>query len=55
MLLAFGLGRWFGGVLFQVSSTDPVTFTLAPAILVASALLASWLPARRGSQTRPLS
>jgi predicted permease len=54
MLLAFGLGRLFGGVLFQVSPTDPVTFTLAPAVLVSCALLASWLPARRAARLDPL-
>ena len=54
MLLAYGIGRLFGGVLYQVSPTDPVVFTLAPAALIASALLASWLPARRAAKLDPL-
>ncbi len=54
MLLAFGVGRLFGGMLFQVSPADPVAFTLAPAVLIASALLASWLPARRAARLDPL-
>ncbi|HUJ42743.1 MAG TPA: FtsX-like permease family protein, partial [Opitutaceae bacterium] len=54
MFLAFGIGRLFGGVLYQVSPTDPVVFTLAPAVLVVSALLASWLPARRAARLDPL-
>ena len=37
MLLAFGIGRRFGGVLYQVSATDPVVFTLSLAVLVVSA------------------
>jgi len=54
MLLAFGIGRLFGGALYQVSPTDPVVFTLAPAVLVVCALLASWLPARRAAGLDPL-
>jgi ABC-type antimicrobial peptide transport system permease subunit len=54
MLLALGLGRVFSGVLFQVSSTDPVAFTLAPVVLVAVALVACWLPARRAARLDPL-
>jgi len=54
MLLAFGIGRRFGGVLYQVSATDPVVFTLSLAVLVVSALLASWLPARRAARLDPL-
>ncbi|HXK01566.1 MAG TPA: FtsX-like permease family protein, partial [Verrucomicrobiae bacterium] len=50
MLLAFGIGRLFGGVLYQVSPTDPVVFTLAPGVLIVCALLASWLPARRAAR-----
>ena len=55
MLLALGVGRLFAGVLFQVSPADPVAFTLAPAVLVASALLACWLPARRAARLDPLA
>jgi predicted permease len=53
-LLALGLGRVFSSLLYQVSPTDPVTFTLAPAVLVASALLACWLPARRAMRVDPI-
>jgi ABC-type antimicrobial peptide transport system permease subunit len=53
-LLALGLGRVFSGVLFQVSPTDPLAFSLAPAVLVATALLACWLPARRAAKLDPL-
>ena len=53
-LLALGLGRLFAGVLYQVSSVDPIAFILAPAVLVATALLACWLPARRAMRVEPI-
>jgi predicted permease len=54
MLLAFGIGRLFRGVLYQISPTDPVAFTLAPGVLVATVLLACWLPARRAAKVDPI-
>jgi len=53
-LLALGIGRAFSGMLYRVSPVDPVAFTLAPAMLVATALLASWLPARRAAKVDPM-
>jgi ABC-type antimicrobial peptide transport system permease subunit len=53
-LLALGIGRALSGMLYQVSPVDPVSFTLAPAMLVATALFAGWLPARRAAKVDPL-
>ncbi len=53
-LLALGIGRALSGMLYQVSPVDPVAFTLAPAMLVATALFAGWLPARRAAKVDPL-
>jgi predicted permease len=53
-LLALGIGRVFSGMLYQVSPLDPVTFTLAPVMLMATALLACLLPARRAAKLDPL-
>jgi len=53
-LLALGIGRVLSGMLYQVSPVDPVAFTLAPAMLVATALLACWLPARRAAKVDPM-
>jgi hypothetical protein len=53
-VLALGIGRTLSGMLYQVSSVDPVAFTLAPALLVATALLACWLPARRAAKVDPI-
>ena len=51
---AFGLTRVLGSLLYDVSATDPVTFVLAPLLLVAVSLLATWLPARKASKVDPL-
>jgi len=53
-LLALGLGRLFSGVLYQVSPVDPISFTLAPAVLIGTALCACWLPARRAMRVDPI-
>jgi putative ABC transport system permease protein len=41
-------------LLFQVAPTDPVTFTVVALVLIASALLASFLPARRAASIDPI-
>ncbi|HEY9450067.1 MAG TPA: FtsX-like permease family protein, partial [Gemmatimonadaceae bacterium] len=48
------LARLARGVLFGVSSTDPVTLGSVAAILAAVALLASFIPARRATRVDPL-
>ncbi|MDQ2766299.1 MAG: FtsX-like permease family protein, partial [Gemmatimonadota bacterium] len=53
-LLAIGTGKVVSSILFQVSSLDPVAFTLAPALLAIAALLATWLPARRATRISPM-
>jgi ABC-type antimicrobial peptide transport system permease subunit len=39
--------------LYGVTPADPITLAGATAVLVATALLASWLPARRASRVDP--
>ena len=53
-LLALGFGRVFSSMLYQVSPLDPIAFTLAPAVLIATALFACWLPARRAMRVDPI-
>jgi len=53
-LLALGIGRTFSSMLYQVSPVDPLAFTLAPCVLVAAALLATWIPARRAAKVDPM-
>ena len=54
LLLALALGRGLSSMLYQVSPADPVAFILAPALLVATALIACWLPARRAARLAPM-
>jgi putative ABC transport system permease protein len=42
------------GLLFNVRGLDPVTFAVAPIVLGAAALLASYIPARRAARISPL-
>jgi predicted permease len=45
--------QWIGARLFDVSPLDPVTYLTVAAIVVATALVATWLPARRAAQVDP--
>jgi predicted permease len=55
LLLAAGATRLLSSLLLGVSPLDLGTYLLMPAILVAVALLASYLPARRAAATEPAS
>jgi putative ABC transport system permease protein len=48
------LGRVLEGFLWNVSERDPVSLVSASLVLLATAGLASWVPARRASRTDPL-
>jgi ABC-type antimicrobial peptide transport system permease subunit len=54
LLLAFALAHGVANLLYEVSPNDPVVFSGIPATIVAIALLASWLPARRASRIDPM-
>ncbi len=54
LLAALGLARLLTSLLFQVSATDPPTFSVAPTLLLLVAALACYLPARRASGVDPL-
>jgi FtsX-like permease family protein len=51
---AIALSRVMAALLFEVSVTDWATFTVVPALLTVSALLASYLPARRATHVDPV-
>jgi putative ABC transport system permease protein len=54
LLLALVLGRALGSMLYQVGPLDPVAFSVAPAVLVATAVVACWVPARRATRVAPM-
>ena len=51
---AIGLTRYVQSLLFEVGSHDATTHASAVALLVAAALLAAWIPARRGARVDPV-
>jgi ABC-type lipoprotein release transport system permease subunit len=53
LTLAVSLTRVLRGLLFEVEPLDPVSLLGAAAILVAAALVATYLPARRATGVDP--
>jgi putative ABC transport system permease protein len=51
---AFALTRYLRTLLFNVSPTDWLTFTVVPLILCSVALAASYFPARRAMRVDPM-
>ena len=53
--VALGASRLLGSLLYGVSPTDPVVFVVMPAIVLAVAMLACYVPARRAMRMDPLT
>jgi putative ABC transport system permease protein len=51
---AFALTRLMQGMVYGVSAADPYTYALVAAILMAVALAASYIPARRAARIEPM-
>jgi hypothetical protein len=51
---AAALTRVMEGLLFGVSTTDAITFSIVPIALIATALLATYLPALRATRVDPV-
>ena len=55
LLLALGLTRVIGSLMFEVTPRDPPVFLLVVLIITAVGLLASLVPARRATRTEPVA
>jgi ABC-type antimicrobial peptide transport system permease subunit len=51
---AAGLTRLMSSLLFGVKALDPLTYAAVSALLIAAAVLASYLPARRAMAIDPV-
>ena len=54
LIAFFGLTRLMSSLLFGVKPTDPATFIITALLLATTALVASYLPARRATKIDPL-
>ncbi|MCI0387438.1 MAG: ABC transporter permease [Acidobacteria bacterium] len=54
LLSSLLLTRLMGNMLYQVSATDPVTFTVIGLLLILIAVLACYVPARRAAKVDPM-
>jgi ABC-type antimicrobial peptide transport system permease subunit len=54
LIAAVLLTQLMAAMLFGVTTTDPATFGAAAALLMGTAVIASWIPARRASKVDPL-
>jgi ABC-type antimicrobial peptide transport system permease subunit len=52
-VVALGAGRWIGPMLFAQSPRDPAVFALVTGVLIAVAIVASWVPALRAAGLDP--
>jgi predicted permease len=55
LVLAFVLARLLEGLLLGVAALDPLTFAAVPVVLMAVAVLAAWVPARRAGRADPIA
>jgi predicted permease len=54
LIAAAALTRVMASLLFGVSTTDFVTFSAVPVVLIGTALIASYIPARRATRVDPV-
>jgi putative ABC transport system permease protein len=54
LTVAFAATRWIQSLLFEVEPSDPATFMVIAVLLLAIAVIACYLPARRAARVDPL-
>jgi len=54
LVLALGASRLMSGLLFGIEPSDAVTYVFVAGVLLAAAIVASYLPARRASRIDPV-
>jgi predicted permease len=54
LLLSMATAKALSGILYEVGALDPIAFTVAPLVLAAAALIATWLPAKRATRVNPI-
>jgi ABC-type lipoprotein release transport system permease subunit len=54
MVASFWLTRWLSSLLFEITPLDPATFSAVSVLLLAVALAACWIPARRAARIDPM-
>jgi predicted permease len=54
LLAALALARLISSLLYQIRPADPLSFVAVPVVLLAVAMAASYLPARRASKVDPM-
>jgi putative ABC transport system permease protein len=52
--VSLAVGQLVRGLLHGISPYDPITFAVVPAVLLAVAVLASWIPAHRATRISPI-
>jgi predicted permease len=54
LIASFVLTKFMRALLYGVTPTDPLTFALVAILLLSTALIACWIPARRASRVDPM-
>ncbi|MGH9795271.1 MAG: FtsX-like permease family protein, partial [Candidatus Acidiferrales bacterium] len=54
IVAALAATRWMRSLLFEVTAADPLTYAAIAVVLLAVALVACWLPARRATRVDPM-